>query len=132
MDFSSASTQGLWATFEASLTDHANDFKNPFEYDVWVLLIEIGHISDDQAINTVSIKSRHNLYTNLISSMYSSQHYLGGASCIRAEAGYYNGSSNNFGHYVFWRKSEYLKIESKKGNFIRITGQLISTEYYSN
>lgn len=124
MNDTNASTHGLWATFEAILSQSHCSFKNPFEYDVWLLLFEMGRPSDYFNYNTIKIESKYNLYHNLISSVRSS-------SSIRKEAGN-ESSSVNFGRYVIWRKDENLIVESNKGNFLRVTGQLIRSEYKSS
>jgi hypothetical protein len=124
MNDTNASTHGLWATFEAILSQTHCSFKNPFESDVWLLLVEIGHLSSYSSFHTLRIESKYNLYQNLISSVHCS-------SSIRKEAGS-SGSSVNFGQYAIWRKDENLIVESEKGNFLRVTGQLIRSEYKSS
>lgn len=128
VNMSNTSTHGLWGTFESVLDRDYNSFKNPFEYDLWILIIEISHLSNDRADNTIRIEGKYNLYTNVITSFPTSVVKLGWINNqMRAEAGQRSGVF--FGDYVFWRKDEDLRIESKAGNYIRITGQLIRCDY---
>lgn len=126
-----ATTYGLWGTFEAVLDRDYNSFRNPFESDLWILLIEISHLSADKAYNTLRIEGKYNLYTSIFASFPTSAVKVGYINNqLRAEANG-NHSGAYFGNYVFWRKDEDLRIESKAGNFIRITGQLIRCDYRS-
>jgi len=126
-------THGVWGTYEALLNKDKNSFQNPFDYDLWILVIEISHLSPNLSHNTIRLEGKYNLYTNIISSTPTSStnsypHWANNQ--IKVEACEHPISGRSFGQYVFWRKGEELRIESKIGNFIRVTGQLIHSQYF--
>ena len=43
---------GLWGTFEALVTSQENDFLNPFDCDLWILVVELSHLAPEESINT--------------------------------------------------------------------------------
>lgn len=115
-------SQGVWGTFETVLDRDDHSFENPFEHNLWILVIEISHLANQPSWTSLRIVSKHNLYTPLMPEkcVFSGQ--------IRVDAERHSVSGLILPPYSIWRKGDQLRVKSGLGNFLRVTGQFVRSE----